>query len=43
MPFLKSTWNFVSLQKKEQPDSLNISEVIDSEKYSYWNAKKQVF
>ena len=43
IPFLKCPWNFVYLQKKHQLDSLNISEVIDSEKYSYWNAKKQLF
>ena len=41
--FLKSTQKFVYLQKNHQLDSLNISEVIDSEKCSYLNAKKQLF
>ena len=41
--FLKSTWYFVHLLKEDQLDSLIISQVIDSEKYSYLNAKKQLF
>ena len=41
--FLKSTRKLVCLEKNDQLDSLNISEVIDSEKSSYLNAKKQLF
>ena len=41
--FLKSSWNFVYLEKKDQFRNLSISEDIDSEKCSYFNAKKQMF
>ena len=41
--FLKSTRKLVYLEKNDQLDSLNISEVIDSEKSFYLNAKKQLF
>ena len=41
--FLKSLWNFLYLEKKYQLHNLNISEVIDSEKCSYLNVKKQLF
>ena len=41
--FLKPTRKLVCLEKNDQLDSLNISEVIDSEKSSYLNAKKQLF
>ena len=41
--FLKYAWNFAYLQKQDQFDSLNISEVIDSKKCSYFNVKKQLF
>ena len=40
--FLKSALNFVYLEKQDQLDSLNSSEVIDSEKCSYFNLKKQL-
>ena len=30
-------------RKKRQVDSLNISEVFDADKYTYLNAKKQLF
>ena len=41
--FLKSTWKFVYLGKKDQLDSLNISDVFDAKKYSSLNVKKQIF
>ena len=41
--FLKSTWNFAHLEKKDQLDSSNICEVIDSKTYAYLNAKKLLF
>ena len=41
--FLKSTWNFLCLDKKDQLDKLNFSEVIDSQKCCYLYAKKQLF
>ena len=41
--FLKSTWKFVYLGKKDQLDSLNISDVFDAKKYSSLNVKKQLF
>ena len=41
--FFKSVWNFAYLEKKDQLHILNISEVIDSKKRSYLNAKKQLF
>ena len=40
--FSKSGWNFVHLEKQDQLDSLNISEVIDSAKRSYLNVKQQL-
>ena len=43
MEFLTSISNFVYLEKKEQLHTLNISEVIHSEKCSYLSAKKQLF
>ena len=43
IPFSKSAANSSYLQKKDHLDSLNISQVIDSEKCSYLNAKKQLF
>ena len=43
IPFLKFPWNFLCLEKKDQLDSLNISEVIDSEKCYYSSPKKQLF
>ena len=39
----KSIWIFVYLEKKDQLHNLNISEVIDPEKCSDLNAKKQLF
>ena len=36
---MKPTGNFVHLEKKDQLDSLNIFEVIDSEKCAYWMPK----
>ena len=41
--FLKSTWNFAYREKKDQLDSLNISEFFHYEKCSYLYAKKQIF
>ena len=41
--FLKSSENFLYLEKKYQFCNLSISEDIDSEKCSYFNAKKQLF
>ena len=35
--------NFMHVQKKDQLDSLNISEVIESEKYVYLNDRKLLF
>ena len=41
--FLQSTSNLVHFEKKGQLQSLNISEVIDSKKYGYLNARKSPF
>ena len=41
--FLKSTINLLYLEKNYLLDTLNISEVIDSEKSFYLNSKKQLF
>ena len=41
--FFKDKWNFLFLEEKDQLHSLNISEVIDCEKYSYLNVKRQLF
>ena len=41
--FLRSSENFVHFEKKDQPHTLNISEVIDSEKCGYLNARKLLF
>ena len=41
--FLKSTWNFVHLENKDQLDSLYSFKVINSEKCTYLNAKKLLF
>ena len=43
MAFLESTQNFTHFQRKDQLYSLNISEVIDSEKCGYFNARKLQF
>ena len=36
--FLKCTLNFEHFEKKNEPHSLSISEVIDSERRAYLNA-----
>ena len=41
--FFQSTSNLVHFEKKGQLQSLNISEVIDSKKYGYLNARKSPF
>ena len=41
--FLKSAWSFLYFEKKTWLHSLIISEVTDCEKYSYLNAKRQLF
>ena len=41
--FLKFTQNFGHSEKEDQLHSLNISKVIDLEKYSYFNARKFLF
>ena len=41
--FLQSTKNFANFEKKDQLQSLNISEVIESEKCGYLNARKHLF
>ena len=41
--FSQSPQNFVQFAKKRQAYKLNISEVIDSEKYGYLNAQKLLF
>ena len=41
--FLKSTENFAYFQEKDQLHSLNILEVIDSERCGYLNARKLLF
>ena len=41
--FLESTENFAHFQKKDHFHSLNISEVIDHDKCSYFNARKLLF
>ena len=38
--FLKSTWNGEHFQKKGEPSSLSISEIIDSKKCGYLSAWK---
>ena len=43
LAFLKSTPNFMYLEKKEPKYSLNISHTVDAKKYFYFNAKKQLF
>ena len=43
IPYLQSTGKFVYFEKKHQIHSLNISKVIDFEKSSYLNTKKQLF
>ena len=47
LQFLLRIWNLHPIlcifKKNDHLDSLNISEVIDSEKCSYLNAKKQLF
>ena len=39
MALLQSTQNFVHFEKKDQLHSVNILEIIDSEKYGYLNAR----
>ena len=41
--FLECTQNFGHSEKEDQLHSLNISEVIDPEKYSYFNVRKFLF
>ena len=41
--FLKSTLNFEYLEKKNQSDSLNITEIINCETGSYLNVQKSIF
>ena len=41
--FLKSTLNFEYLEKKDQSQSLSITEIINCEKGSYLNVQKAVF
>ena len=41
--FSQSTHNFVHFEKKDQIFSLNILEVIDSEKCGYFNVWKLLF
>ena len=41
--FLKYTWNFAHLEKKDQPTRSNIWEFIDPQNCVYLNAKKYVF
>ena len=43
MGFSRSTINFLSFEKEDQLDGLNISEIIYSEKFCYFNAQKSVF
>ena len=47
LQFLLHFWNldeiFIYLENKDQLDSVNISEVMDSAKCSYLNAKKELF
>ena len=43
MPFLKCTQTFAHFQKKDQVHSLNIFEVIESEKCGDFNARKLLF
>ena len=35
--FLKSAWNLQDFEKKDEIPSLNISEIIVSERGCYWN------
>ena len=41
--FLESTQNFTHFERKDQLHSLNILEVIDPDKYGYFNARKLLF
>ena len=41
--FLKSTLNFEYLEKKDQSQSLTITEIINCETGSYLNVKKAIF
>ena len=41
--FLKSTWNAEHFQKKGEPFSLSISEIIDSKRGGYLSAWKALF
>ena len=41
--FFKSTQNFAHFEKKDQLQSLNISEVADHDKCGYFNAPKLLF
>ena len=40
MAFLKSTWNGEHFEKKGEPSSLSISEIIDSKRGGYLSAWK---
>ena len=41
--FLKSTLNFEYLEKKDQSQSLSITEIINSETGNYLNVQKTIF
>ena len=41
--FLKSTLNFEYLEKKDQSQSLSITEIINCETGSYLNVQKPIF
>ena len=41
--FLKSTLNFENLEKKDQSQSLSITEIINCETGSYLNVQKAIF
>ena len=41
--FLKSTLNFEYLEKKDQSQSLSITEIINCETGSYLNVQKRIF
>ena len=41
--FLKSTLNFENLEKKDQSQSLSITEIINYETGSYLNVKRAIF
>ena len=43
MAFLKSTLNFEYFKKKDQSQSLSITEIINCETGSYLNVQKAIF